>query len=61
MPFDKNHTIRIKGDGIARMYAITVNNSIRKINKYKQTNPYHICLGNRRYFIFARLHLERSY
>ena len=44
MLFDKNHAIRIKGDSIARMYAITVNNSIRKINKYKQTNPYHIYL-----------------
>ena len=27
----KNHAIRIKGDSIARMYAITVNNFIRKI------------------------------
>lgn len=31
MPFDKNHAIRIKGDSIAKMYAITVNNFIRKI------------------------------
>ena len=32
MPFDKKPRYQEKGDSIARMYAITVNKFIRKIN-----------------------------